>query len=159
MSLWIILIKKLLIKAKSESKLEKLIFQYIASYFNIWLGEHKAADWAEMHNNDTKELDQNSEIYKAKLEKAKYGFPINHVKKDSIPTLCIYGGKDLDIGIGHYSLLKSYFDQKGNKNIELIYSKNSIHNIFENPPEIKDKLYKEMFSKILDYSDKYFSKD
>ena len=146
-------------KAKKESKLEKLDLKNIVAYLNIWLGEKKDADGAEMYDKETKEVKIDNEIYKAKLEKAKYAFPINHVKQDTIPTLCIYGGKDVDVGIEHYSLLKSYFDKNENKNIELIYSKNSIHNVYENPPEIKDKLFKEIFSKILNYSNKYFSKD
>ena len=119
----------------------------------------KGDNIAEMYNFEIGEAKIDSEIYKARLEKAKYGFPINHIKKDSIPTLCIYGGKDIDVGIAHYSLLKSNFDKKENENIKLLYYKNSIHNIYVAPPEIKDKIFKEMFSKILDYSDKYFSKD
>jgi hypothetical protein len=44
----------------------------------------------EMYNTKTNEVKTDSEIYKAKLEKAKFAFPINHVKNDTIPTLCIY---------------------------------------------------------------------
>ena len=113
----------------------------------------------EMYNTKTNEVKTDSEIYKAKLEKAKFAFPINHVKNDTIPTLCIYSGKDADVGIGHYSLLKSYFDKNNNKNIELIYSKYSSHNVFADPPEVKDKLCTEIYSKLLNYSNQNFSED
>ena len=146
-------------KAKSESKFKSLKLQYNVVYLNIWLGENKINNMSEMYNPANNEVKIDSEIYKRKLEKAKYAFPINHIEKDTIPTLCIYAGKDVDIGIGHYSLLKSYFKKKGNENIELIYSKNSSHNVFADPIEIKDKLFENIFVKILSYSNKYFSKD
>ena len=146
-------------KAKSESKIEKLLLSMPLVYLNIWVGENITANMTEMYNDENNEVKIDSEIYKTKLEKAKYAFPINHIEKDTIPTLCIYAGKDVDIGIGHYSLLKSHFKQKGNENIELIYSKNSSHNVFADPIEIKDKLFENIFVKILSYSNKYFSKD
>ena len=146
-------------KAKKESKCQKLDLRYNVVYLNIWEGEFKGSNFTELYDNVTQEVNTDSELYKAKLEKAKYAFPINHVEKETIPTLCIYGGKDVDVGIAHYSLLKKSFTQKGNENIELIYSKYSQHNIFEQPPEIKDKLFEEIYIKMLDYSNKYFSKD
>ena len=149
-------------KALKESKIQPFKAEYLkefVAYLNIWVGDNKKADFYEMFDNVTQTVKTDSEIYKAKLEKAKYAFPINNVEKDTIPTLCVYAGKDIDVGIGHYSLLKSYFDKKGNKNIELIYSKYSSHNVFVDPPEVKDKLFTEIYSKLLNYSDKYFSKD
>ena len=146
-------------KAVNESKVEKLDLLYNLVYLNIWLGYGPGDDFLEMYNLDTKEINTENDKYKEKMNIAKFAFPINNVEKDSVPTLCIYGGRDIDIGIPHYSLLKSSFDKKGNKNIELIYSKYAAHNFFNDPIEIREKLLSEMYTKILEYSNKYFSKD
>ena len=84
-------------KARNENKIKKLYLEYFPAYFNMWLGKRKIADWDDIYDSKTSETKTDNEIYKAKLEKAKYAFPINHVKKDTIPTLCIYSGKDVDV--------------------------------------------------------------
>ena len=146
-------------KAVNESKVEKLDLMYNLVYLNIWLGYGPGDDFLEMYNLEKKEVNTENDKYKEKMNIAKFAFPINNVEKDSVPTLCIYGGRDIDIGIPHYSLLKSSFDKKGNKNFELIYSKYAAHNFFNDPIEIRDKLLSELYSKILEYSNKYFSKN
>ena len=45
----------------------------------------------------------------------KYVYPTNFVNKNSVPTLCIYGGDDSIIGIAHYSFLQQLSEQYGNK--------------------------------------------
>ena len=53
--------------------------------------------------------------------KTTYAFPITYVSKESIPTLCQYGGQDEMVGIAQYAQLKKKFDENNNKKISLIY--------------------------------------
>ena len=145
--------------AKNQSKIENFDYSSLIWYINAWNGLHFFDNNSSMYDPDKNEIKTDNEIYKERIKKAKFGFPINYVEKDTIPTLCFYAGKDIDIGIGHYSLLKSYFDKKGNKNIELFYVKGASHNVADDPPEVGEILFSEFFSKISIYSDKYFSKD
>ena len=55
-----------------------------------------------------------SEEYKELLNKTAYAFPLIYVNKQSIPTLCIYGGQDEINGVAQYSLLKKTFSEKNN---------------------------------------------
>ena len=146
-------------KAISDNKTENINLTGPLSYLNIWNGLYKGADLGKMYDNPNNAVNIDNELYKERFEKGKFGFPIRYVEKDSIPTLCFYGGKDKDIGIGHYSLLKSYFDEKENKNIELVYLQNGSHDLSQDPPEVFELFMKEFNSKLLNYSNKYFSKD
>lgn len=107
---------------------------------------------------DIKKEDQKyKEIYNL-AEKA--GSPLYYINKDSIPTLCFYGGNDEDIGVVHYSLLKKKFKEKGNDNIVLIYSRYADHpNILEiNTSSGKEKL-NEFIYQFNNFSKKYFNLD
>lgn len=46
----------------------------------------------EMMEND--EINVNNEKYKKLYSIAKYGIPVNLINEDSLPVLCVYGGKD-----------------------------------------------------------------
>ena len=80
---------------------------YIINFMNLMLGR-KFDDNFEyiFKNKNTYEIDGENEKYKELLNKASYAFPITYVNKESIPTLCRYGGQDEIIGIGHYDELK-----------------------------------------------------
>ena len=89
------------------------------------------------------------------MNKVKYGFPITYVTKESIPTLCIYGGKDEEIGTAQYAQLKKVFKEKNNeKNITLCYFRYGMHDPFHNASESESI----KFSKTLgDYMAKYLN--
>lgn len=75
-----------------------------------------------------KTINKESEIYKKMLNYLQYAFPFYYVNEKTIPTICLYSGKDSTIGIGHYALLKKKFEEKKNNNIIFIYSKYTDHN-------------------------------
>ena len=77
-------------------------------------------------------INKNSSIFKERFNKASYAFPINYVTEESIPTLCLYGGKDEEVGVAQYAKLKEAFMNKLNDNISLVYFKYGKHNIFYN---------------------------
>ena len=145
--------------AKNENKIEKFNLSTVIAYLNVWNGKEIKDNFSEMYDYERDEVKTDNEIYKERFEKAKFAFPIRYVEKDSVPTLCLYGGKDIDVGIGHYSLLKSYFDEKENNNIELFYFKNASHDITADPPETAAMIQQKLFDGIKNYSDNYFSKN
>ena len=66
-------------------------------------------------------------LYKQFKNKIQYAFPIIYVSKTTLPTICLYSGKDEILGIGHYAFLKKKFEENNNNNISLIYSKYTGH--------------------------------
>ena len=52
------------------------------------------------------ELNKSNEKYIDLINKAKFGNPITYVEKNSVPTLCLYGGKDFMVGVMQFYLLK-----------------------------------------------------
>ena len=100
---------------------------------NCWLGNSRDYKIDEVFLNKEKmEINYESEIYKELLNKTGYAYPINYVTKESIPTLCLYGGKDEQIGIAQYAELKKAFNKHNNTNITLLYYSIGTHNIFDN---------------------------
>ena len=101
---------------------------YLVLYMNGWLGRPIIQDFDKIFSNITKkEINKSSEIYQELLKNTSYAYPIHYVTKESIPTLCIYAGKDGDVGVAHYSKLKEAFANNTNDNITLIYFKYGTH--------------------------------
>ena len=110
------------------------------------------------------ELNINDEKYKEMYKYAKYGSPIELIRKkdnkDLIPILCLYGGNDDLIGVGHYSLLRQAYIDKNEKNkIELVYMKYGGHERFHHGTEHDIIAMKEMHAKMVEYAQKYFTSD
>ena len=122
-------------KAYDEGKLEIIKRDinnispiFLAVIMNLFIGGKLGDDLGDIiKDKENLEINTESEKYIKMLEKAQFGFPYLYVDKDSPPTICFYGGKDIDVGIAQYSLLKKKFDENNNNNIKLIYSKYSSH--------------------------------
>ena len=77
---------------------------YIMNFINGWLGKPLNDSFDKIFSNlEKKEINISSEIYQERLKKARFAFPTTYVTKESIPTLCLYGGKDEEIGVGQYA--------------------------------------------------------
>ena len=80
---------------------------------NLWFGKKFFDSFDEIFaNRKTDELNTSNEKYIELINKAKFGNPITYVEKNSVPTLCLYGGKDFMDGVMQYYLLKKKFDEK-----------------------------------------------
>ena len=147
-------------EAKLHNKTESLglqMEQYFVSLINLLLGNKYSEDQLKQIFNKTY-LDEENEIYKKMIALINYAIPINYVDENSIPTLCIYGGKDFVVGIEQYALLKEKFDNKNNTKIDIIYSRNwghSIREILEKYEGIGET--REIHYQILNYSRRYFT--
>ena len=100
----------------------------------------------------------NNEKYKEMLNIVQYTFPVKFVNKETVPTLCIYGGRDSIVGVAHYSLLKKLSEKYGNR-IELIYMKYGGHMIDSYDTKDGMKAIREMHYQILNFAKTYFSSE
>ena len=128
----------------------------ILYYMNSFTG-NKTSEEDLINMTENGRINKNNEKYKEMLNFIKYGFPVNYINKESFPVLCVYGGKDEQIGIGHYSYLKSKYIEHNNNKVELIYAKNSFHNIFQINGQPNFDLMKKIILKIKEFSKLYFT--
>ena len=108
---------------------------YLMAFMNAWLGFKYEDSFDEIFSDRERQIINNeSEIYKERMNKIRYAFPITYVTNESIPTLCIYGGKDKENGVAQYAQLKKAFlDNNNKKNITLCYFRYGEHeDVFEN---------------------------
>ena len=127
-------------------------------FMNSWLGRNGSSDLDEIFSDlNTKEINKTNEKYQELLRKTSYGYPINYVSKESIPTLCLYGGKDANIGVVHYSKLKEEFNKNHNNNITLVYSRYGNHYIFDDKSEYGIKALEQYKKDFIDYCQKYLN--
>ena len=133
---------------------------FLVNMMNLFLGNQENDNIEQMFKSpEKKEIDTESQKYKELLEKAKFGFPITYINKNTVPTLCLYAGKDTTIGVKHYSYLKSTFDINKNTNISLKYLPNSPHTLYvQDSLEFQNGI-KEFFLQIINYSNKYFTQN
>jgi len=144
--------------AKKADKIERLFptDKRILYFMNFLTGNKTSEeDLIKILENDR--INKNNDIYKEMFNFVENGFPVKYVNKESPPVLCVFGGKDEAIGIGHYSYLKSKYIESNNNKIDIIYSKNSFHNIFliDGKPNID--LMNKIAIKIKEYSKLYFT--
>ena len=129
---------------------------FIMKFMNAWLGKPLNDSFNEIFSDvDKKIINTENKIYKERMNKVKYGFPITYVTKESIPTLCVYGGKDEEIGTAQYAELKKAFKEKNNeKNITLCYFRYGKHDAFFNASESESNKFSKTFG---DYIAKYLN--
>ena len=106
------------------------------------------------------DINQTNEKYIQLFNEVKILFPVNHIDKNTLPTLCYYGGRDIDVGVDQYAYLRTLFNKYDNKdNLALIYSKYAIHNESDTVTDEGKKAKKDLDAKFLEFTNKYFSKD
>lgn len=133
----------------------------LTKYMNLFLGNKWNDNINEMiENPDQKEINTKNQKYEELLKRVKFGFPTNYVNIDTMPTICLYAGKDVTIGIRHYSYLKSIFEKNNNDKIELIYLKSLTHDLYlyRNNSEFLNGI-SQLSLKIFEYSNKYFTQN
>ena len=105
------------------------------------------------------DINQTNKYFTELLNSVKVLFPVNHINEKTLPTLCYYGGKDIDVGIAQFAYLRNKFNEYNNTNLELIYSKYAVHNVTDTETEEGKKANAKLDEKFKEYTNKYFSKD
>ena len=129
---------------------------------NIFLGRGFDAHLFEMFiSDDNWDINRTNPYFMELYETTKLFYPVYHVNHNTIPTLCIYGGQDIDIGIGHYPYLRTKYNESDNNgNLTLVYSKYATHsNILTDNSKEGLEATKNFYSNFTYFTNKYFSKD
>ena len=147
--------------AIKEGKLEEtdglMTPKMIVMLMNFFQGKKYSDQEIEEIFNDDDQVNKENEKYKDLLRLVQYAIPLSYVDKTTLPTLCLYGGKDVDVGVAQYSYLKEKFDENQNNNITLIYSKNADHpNVYADDNN-KDGINPEYVNQFFNFSNLYFT--
>ena len=132
--------------------------KFLVILLNLFLGRDRLEDFDQLYDG-TNDAIIFSEKYYEIFKKINYSLPVFYVDENSIPTLNIYGGRDNIAGIGHYAYLEDKFLEHNNKNFTLVYSRYAPHVPFEIDNENGIEKIKEMNYQILEYANKYFTKN
>ena len=120
---------------------------FIIYFMNGWLGKPLNDSFDKIFSDlEKKEINTSSEIYQERLRKARFAFPTTYVTKESIPTLCVYGGKDEEVGVGQYAqLYKAFKDNNNEKNLTLCYFRYGMHDPFFNQSKSESERFSNEF--------------
>ena len=143
-------------KAKEEDKLISSNEINLLYLINLFLGRNETKDIDEMFDKEKQEIKKNNEKYKELYNLVKYSFPIYFIDNTTLPTICVYGGKDNVVGVTAYANIKKKFEQNNNNNIVLVYSKYAPHNPISFDTQNGIDAAREMNFQILNFSNIYF---
>ena len=140
----------------SELTTELTSKKFLAMLLNLFLGRDQFEDFDQLYDekNDAIIHSEKYEIFK----KINYSLLIFYIDENTIPTLCVYGGRDNVIGIGQYAYLEDQLLAHNNTNFTFVYSRYAEHNPYEIETENGIEKIKEMNYQILKYAIKYFTK-
>ena len=146
-------------KAKIENKviIPKESGDLLVALINVFLGRTYDEDFFELIDYKNMEINKESEKYKELFSLVNYSFPINFIDANTLPTICVYGGKDDIVGVSAYSYLKKKFDDCKNNNIVLVYSRYAPHNPISFDTQNGIDAAREMNFQILNFSEIYFT--
>lgn len=144
-------------KAKKDGLVENLYETdlYTVEFMNILYGlTYSEEELRNMIENNR--LNKNNENYKKMFETIVNAYPAHFVNSNSVPALCIYGGKDEVIGIEQFSYFKS-INKEYAKKLVLLYEKNAEHNVFKLDGKPNMDFITIIFNEIDNFSKKYFT--
>lgn len=101
-------------------------------------------------------LDKNNEKYKKMFPTLENAYPTHFIKSNSLPVICVYGGKDKMVGIDQFAYLKS-INEEYTKYIYFIYDKNAPHSLLYYNNTINIELLTKVNIQIANYSKLYFT--
>jgi len=134
---------------------------YLAIQMNFFLGRGASDNFEYMIISPGNwDINRTNENFTKLLNASKILFPVNHINRYTLPTLCFYGGKDIDVGVYQYAYLRIKFNESGNNdNLTLIYSKFSSHSSIDTNTTNGIEAIKYLESNFTEFTNKYFSKE
>ncbi len=85
----------------------------------------------------------------------KYGYITENEGRHHLPTICVYGGTDDEIGISAFAYLKEKFEKDG-RHFDYIYSRYEGHILFFPSTEDGKQAVLNVSSLVTQYFNKYF---
>lgn len=146
-------------KCKKEDKLISYNETTILNFINLFLGRNATEDIDEMFDKEKQEIKKDNKKYNELYNLVQYSYPIYFIDNATLPTICVYGGKDDVVGVTAYAYIKKKFDENKNNNIVLVYSKYAPHNPISFETQNGIDAAREMHFQILYFANKYFKPD
>ena len=146
-------------EALKENKIIKIndndlvLLQYMNSFIG---GKYNDKELKDMIDNKKIKLDNDK--YKEMFKIAQYTFPIKFINNNTVPTLCVYGGRDSLVGVAQYGLLKKKSEKYGNR-VELIYMKYGGHLLDSYDTKDGMNAIREMHYQVLNFAKTYFTSE
>ena len=126
-------------------------------YMNFFVADdYSDEQYESMLDENGKIIYNNSDFIQLKNKYMQY-CPLVHIKKSSVPTLCIYAGRDIGVSVMQYATLKKKLDEN-NVYSELVYMKYGGHNTSDYETENGINAMRETHLRILNFSKHFFSK-
>ena len=144
-------------QAKNEGKLKLIVESesFFLMLMNAFTGNNYTQEelMSMLYTNGT--INKNSEKYIEMENFTKYSDITQIEDKHKIPTICVYGGIDIVLGISAYAYLKEKADKDG-RHLDFIYSRYEGHGLV-NPTTLDGKnKVREAYAKIMNYFKNYF---
>ena len=134
----------------------------IVNMLNNYMDRPFTAEQIKEMLDENNFINYSSETYKKFYNIIKYSlgsYYINNTKEGNfIPILCECGGKDQNVGVAQFSLLRNLSIEHGFK-LDIVYMKDSAHLIMSPDTEDGVKAMRDMHSYILEYAKEYFTSD
>ena len=105
-------------------------------------------------------IDKTNADYKEMVKIISPSFAINHIDKNTVPIIAIQGGLDTGAGLAHVAnLMKKMEEQNIFDRLKFVYMKYGDHPLMDYKTENGKQAMRDLHSSILDYTEKYFSKE
>ena len=147
---------------QSAIKTGKLIPTYpidiiYLNYMNFFVGDNYNKEQFEAMLDKNGKIDYNNPDFINLKKKYEKFCALYYINKNSVPTLCMYAGKDIGVSVMQYASLKKKLDENNVYN-ELVYMRYGDHDTSDAETEDGINAMREFHYKILYFAKKFFSK-
>ena len=88
---------------------------YILGFMNEFYGNKYSYEQLKSMLNEDGTINKDNDDYKKMYNVVKYAYVTEIEDKHRLPTLCIYGGEDVVLGVSTYAYLKNKADDDGRR--------------------------------------------
>ena len=147
---------------QSAIKTKKLIPTYpndiiYLNYMTFFVGDDYNKEQFEAMLDKNGKIDYNNPDFINLKKKYEKFCALYYINKNSVPTLCMYAGKDIGVSVMQYASLKKKLDENNVYN-ELVYMRYGGHDTSDAETEDGINAMREFNYKILYFAKKFFSK-
>jgi hypothetical protein len=143
-------------QAKKEGKLVKLFpDSQILFIMNAFWGNKYTKEELNSILDENGKINYEDDKFKKMYKVVKYGYITEVEDKHKLPTICVYGGSDDEIGVSAFAYLKEKMD-KDNRPYDYIYSRYEGHILFFPSTEDGQQAVLNVSSLVTKYFNDYF---
>ena len=143
-------------QAKKDGKVIKLFpDSQILFFMNAFWGNKYTKEELNSILDENGKINYENEKYKGMYKVVKYGYITEIEDKHHLPTICVYGGVDDEIGVSTFAYLKEKLEKDG-RHYDYIYSRYEGHILFFPTTEDGNQAVLNISSLVTQYFNDYF---